>query len=291
MLKSIWDDIVYQFRQGGVITRLIFVLLAVFLGFETLHLILWATHRDDLYNKIYYLFALPVSFGKLLTQPWSALTWMFMHADIWHIFYNLLWLYWFGEIYQLYMRERRALPIFVFGSLAGGALFMVLSILLPPLRAGGEGYLVGASAGIYAIMFAATALNPDHGVNLFLLGRVPIKYIAVASFLISYVAITHGNAGGMISHIGGAIFGFAYIKSLQAGTDWFTPLDKIAGLFNKSSKLKATHVRGKDAQTEKKDLTSGEQRRLDEILDKISRSGYNSLSKEEKDFLFKYSNK
>jgi membrane associated rhomboid family serine protease len=292
MFKSIWDDIVYQFKQGSVIVRLIFTFVAVFLGFETLHLVLWGMHRDDLYNTIYYLFALPVGFSKLLTQPWSAFTFMFMHADVWHIFYNLLWLYWFGEIYQLYMRDKRAFPLFVFGSMAGGLLFMLLSLLLPPLRViGADSYLVGASAGIFAIMFAATALNPDHGVNILFFGRVPIKYIALVSFLISYVTITHGNAGGMISHIGGALFGFGYIKSLQAGTDWFTPLDKIAGLFHRRSKLKATHVRGRDTQPEKKDLTSGEQKKLDEILDKISRSGYNSLSKEEKDFLFKYSNK
>ena len=119
MFKSIWNDIIYQFRQGSVIVRLIFVFIAVFLGFETLHLILWGMHKDELYNTIYQLFALPASFRQLATQPWSAVTFMFMHADVWHIFYNLLWLYWFGEIYQLYMRDRRALPIFVFGSLMG----------------------------------------------------------------------------------------------------------------------------------------------------------------------------
>ncbi|MCW3126524.1 MAG: rhomboid family protease GlpG [Bacteroidetes bacterium] len=290
MLKNIWDDIVNQFKQGSAVTRLIIAFIVVFIGFETLHLILWASHQLELYYTIYSFFALPPAFGKLLKQPWSAFTWMFMHADVGHIFFNLLSFYWFGEIYQLYMRDRRVFPLFIFGSLTGGFLFMLLSLLLPAMR-GSEVPLVGASAGIFAIMFAATALNPDHGVNILFFGRVPIKYVALVAFLISFVAITHGNAGGMISHIGGALFGFLYIKSLQAGTDWFTPLDKIGGLFNRSKKLKATHVRGKSGSEEKKDLTTGEQKRLDEILDKISRSGYNSLSKEEKEFLFKYSNK
>ena len=290
MFKSIWDDIVYQFKQGSVTTRLISICVAVFLLFETLHLILWAGGNDLLFFRINNLFALPASLGTLITQPWSLLTFMFMHADVWHIFYNMLWLYWFGEIYQLYMRDRRLMPIFIFGSIAGGALYIGLSYVIPPLRASIDySYLVGASAGIFAIVFAATALNPDHRVNLFLIGPVPIKYIALASFVLSYVAIAHGNAGGMISHIGGALFGFTYIKALQSGTDWFKPLDRIAGLFKPKSKLKATYVN--TGRNKKEELSGNEQRRLDEILDKIAKSGYNSLAKEEKDFLFKYSNK
>jgi len=201
----------------------------------------------------------------------------------------MLWLFWFGEIYQLYMRDRGLLPIFIFGSLAGGALMIALSYIIPPLRAQmGFTYTVGASAGIFAIVFAATALNPDHRINIFLIGPVPIKYIALASFVISYVAITHGNASGEISHIGGAIFGFFYIKSLRSGIDWFTPLDKIAGIFRRRSKLKATYVSTKGP---KDGPSESEQKRVDAILDKIAQSGYNSLSKEEKDFLFKFSNK
>lgn len=290
MFKSVWEDIVYQFKQGSVIVRLISICAGVFLFTETIHLFCWASGSEAVYMRYYQLFALPVSFATLLTQPWSAITFMFLHADVWHILFNMLWLYWFGEIYQLYMRDRRLLPLFIFGSLVGGLLFMLISMMLPPLQAGiAGGYLVGASAGIYAIMFAATALNPDHGVSVILFGRVPIKYIALASFLLSYVTITHGNAGGMISHIGGALFGYLYIKSLQAGTDWFRPLDGLAGLFKPKSKLRATHVAQKSSSATT--ANSSEQKRLDEILDKINKSGYNSLSKEEKEFLFKFSNK
>jgi membrane associated rhomboid family serine protease len=289
MFKSIRDDIVYQFRQGSIITRLISICIGIFLLFETLHLILWAGGNELLYSRIYHLFALPSSFSNFLIQPWSGITFMFMHADVWHIFYNMLWLYWFGEIYQLYMHDRRALPIFVFGSLTGGALIMVLSYIIPPLRATIDvSYTVGASAGIFAIVFAATALNPDHRINLFLIGPVPIKYIAVGSFVLSYIAITHGNAAGEISHIGGAIFGFAYIKSLQAGTDWFVPLDKIARLSRPKNKLKATYI---NTGNRREGPSDSEQKKLDDILDKIAKSGYNSLSKDEKDFLFKFSNK
>lgn len=206
----------------------------------------------------------------------------------------MLWLYWFGEIYQLYMRDKRALAVFFGGGLAGAALSIAAYHVLPPLRPLIPGAtLVGASAGIEAIMFAATALNPDHRIRLFLIGEVPLKFVAIAVFILNYVAITYGNAGGEIAHIGGAIFGFTYIKSLQAGMDWFSILDRVPRLFSRSGRnMKATHVsRGAAAAATKNDRPSSEQKRLDEILDKISKSGYNSLSKEEKDFLFKYSNK
>lgn len=289
MFKSIWDDIVDQFRRGSAVTGLIIICVAVFLVFETLHLVLWAMGNEALYTTIYNLFALPPSFRVFITQPWSAITFMFMHAGVSHIFFNMLTLFWFGEIYRLYMRDKRLWPIFIFGSLAGAALYMALSYVFIPLRAAIDfSHLVGASAGILAIVFAATALNPDHDVNLLFIGRVPLKYIAIAVFLLSYVGITHGNAGGMIAHIGGAIFGFAYIKALQSGTDWFKPLDKIGAVFKPKSKLKATYVNT----GARKDKPSGsEQQKLDAILDKIAKSGYGSLNKEEKDFLFKFSNK
>lgn len=289
MFKSIWDDIVGQFRRGSVVTVIMIVCVTVFLVFETLHLALWATGHELLYQTIYNLFALPPSFRIFITQPWSAVTFMFMHADVWHIFFNMLTLYWFGEIYQLYMRDRRLWPVFIFGSIAGAALFMGLSYVVIPLKATIEfSHLVGASAGILAIVFAATALNPDHDVNLLLIGRVPLKYIALGVFLLSYVGITHGNAGGMIAHIGGAIFGFTYIKALQSGTDWFKPLDKIGSLIKPKSKLKATYV---NTGPRREEPTASEEKRLNAILDKMGKSGYASLNKEEKDFLIRYSNK
>ena len=289
MFKSIWDDIVYQFRQGSVFTVLIGICVAVFLVFETLRLILWSGGHLPQYEYIYDLFALSARTSTFIRHPWSLITFMFMHADVWHIFFNMLSLYWFGEIYQLYMRDRRALAVFMGGSMAGGLLFILLSNIIPPLRASIDIPLVGASAGILSILFATTALNPDHRINILLIGPVPIKYLSIVFFLISFAAIAHGNAGGEISHIGGAIFGFAYIKSLQSGVDWFTPFDKITGLFQPKSKLKATYVN--NGKNKKDEPTDSEQKRVDAILDKIAKSGYNSLSKEEKDFLFKFSNK
>lgn len=294
MFKSVWDDIVDQFSKGSVILRIIIVCIAVFIGMETLHIILWSTGRQDLYTAIYRWFALPYDLSVFITRPWTIVTYMFLHAGIGHILYNMLWLYWFGEIYQLYMRDRRALAIFFGGGVIGAALSVTAYHILPPLRPYiASSSLVGASAGIEAIMFAATALNPDHRIRIFMVVELPIKFVAIAVFLLNYVAITYGNAGGEIAHIGGALFGFTYIRSLQAGVDWFAILDKIPNLFSRSARnMKATHVsRGAAAAGNRSERPTSEQKKLDEILDKISKSGYNSLSKEEKDFLFKYSNK
>lgn len=292
MLKSFWEDIVHQFRMGSVIIRLIIICIAIFVCMETLHLILWGSQHEALYATIYHWVALPYDLSVLIRKPWTIISYMFVHAGVGHILYNMLWLYWFGEIYQLYMRDRRALAVFIGGGLAGAALSITAYHILPPLKPlVPEATLVGASAGIEAIMFAATALNPDHRIRLFFIGEVPLKFVALGIFILNYVAITYGNPGGEIAHIGGAIFGFTYIKSLQSGRDWFAPLDWVSRLFSRSGRnMKATHV-SRGTSVTHQERPSSEQKRLDEILDKISKSGYSSLSKEEKDFLFKYSNK
>jgi membrane associated rhomboid family serine protease len=272
-----------------MIIKIILACILIFVSFETFHLICWVSKSDAFYLKVYKYFAQPISIHRILLQPWSILSFMFMHADVSHILWNMLFLFWFGEIYQIYMREKRILPLFVFGSLAGAALCIIMCHLLPPLRPSvATGDLVGASAGVQAIMFAATALHPEHRVKMLFIGYIPLKYVSVGFLLMDYLALTYGNPGGMIAHLGGSIFGYLYIKSLQSGTDWFKPLDKIMALFKPKSKLKATYVNTTDRRAEP---SVSEQKKLDMILDKIAKSGYNSLSKEEKEFLFRFSNK
>ena len=272
-----------------MVLRIIILCIAVFVGFETFHFICWIQKDEALYENVRRYLFIPASFHQLIKQPWSVITFMFMHEDVEHILWNMLFLYWFGEIYQLYMKDRRVLPIFVFGSIAGSALSIALYHVLPPLKPRiGIAYMLGASAGVQAVMWAATALNPEHKVRMLFIGYIPLKYVAVGFSLMDYLALTYGNAGGEIAHIGGAIFGYTYILSLRAGADWFRPLDMIASLFRPKSKLKATYI---NSAAKREAPSDSEQKRVDTILDKIAKSGYNSLSKEEKDFLFKYSNK
>lgn len=290
MFRSIWDDIVYQFKQGSVILQIILICITVFIAFETIHFFYWASGNAKGYEPIIKFFALPLSIHQIALHPWSIVTSMFMHADVNHILWNMLFLYWFGEIYQLYMPNKRIWPLFIFGDIAGTVIALIAYHILPPLKHEvSTAYMVGASAGINSIMFAATALNPNHRVKMLFIGKIELKYVTVAFFIMDYLALTYGNAAGEIAHIGGAIFGFAYIRSLQAGTDWFVFLDKIAALFKPKSKLKVSYV---NTGKERKDTQSdSEQQRVDAILDKMNKSGHNSLTKEEKEFLFKFSNK
>jgi membrane associated rhomboid family serine protease len=288
MFQSIWQDIKSQFSGGSMIIRIILVCVAVFIASETVHLICWIGDREALYYSFVHWLSLPLSFHTLIRQPWSVFTFMFMHGDVGHIFGNMLFLYWFGQVYYLYMYNKRALAIFFFGSLFGSALALTLAHIVPPMRHDLGNYMLGASAGVQAIMFAATAINPEHRVRVFLIGEVPIKYVAVGLALMDYLALTYGNAEGMIAHIGGAVFGYLYIKSLQAGTDWFKPLDRMLALVKPKSKLKVSHI---NKSVHKPAHKLDAERRLNQILDKINKSGYNSLSQEERDYLVKYSNK
>lgn len=288
MSNTFLQDTKNTFARFSIVAKLIAICVSFFLVFETFRLFSWSVGNTSFYEFIFRKASLPLYLAAIVYQPWSLISFMFMHDGLWHIVGNMLWLFWFGEIYMLYMNERRLLEVFIGGSLAGAALALLAYALIPPLKlVAPASYMVGASAGIEAIVFAATALNPNHEVRLFSFLRVEIKYIALLSFLTNYASITHGNAGGVIAHIGGAIFGFLFIKSLQNGTDWFAVFKNP---FEKKMKPSNVFV-NPEKNTSIKKVGDKEQAQIDEILDKINRSGYDSLSKEEKAFLFQYSNK
>jgi len=222
---------------------------------------------------------------------------MFLHENLFHILFNMLWLFWFGEIFVLYMGDKKVLPLYILGGLAGASMYVLVYNIIPVFRGSVDlSYMLGASASIYAIVFAAATINPNHEINLILIGPVRIKYIALISLLLDIISIPHGNAGGYIAHAGGALSGFLYIKALQSGYDFFAPFaavyNGIANLFRPGRKVKVSYKNLQGTSTSaSKQRGKNEQEKVDEILDKIARSGYDSLTKEEKDFLFHYSKK
>jgi len=209
---------------------------------------------------------------------------MFLHVSFGHIFFNLLWLYWMGRLFIEYMGEKRFIYTYIIGGFCGGLLFLLIYGFSFPQPA----LLMGASAGIMAVIIAVAALIPDYEMNLLFIGPVKLKWIALASFIITSVVDFGVNSGGKVAHIGGALFGLLYTWQYRKGNDiaekLSTAFSSIGGVFTGSGnkKAKLTRSRGGRATPEK-------QRRIDDILDKISRSGYESLSKEEKEFLFKSS--
>ena len=241
------------------------------------------------FNKTEYIAAyaneylsLPSNLHQLIIRFWTPFTYMFMHADIWHILFNMLWLYWFGQIFEEFLGKTRTIGLYLLGGLAGGVLFVVAFNLLPLFSYVKQvSHVVGASASVMAIVVAAATIAPNYTISLLLLGPVKIKWIAVFYVAVDFLSTTGPNAGGQIAHLGGALIGFMYVKQLQRGNDWIAG---ITGLFKPKSKLKVASTN-----RERSITTTPRQDEVDAVLDKISRSGYDSLNTHEKEILFRAS--
>jgi membrane associated rhomboid family serine protease len=293
---SILKDIKYQFRYGNMVMKLIFVNFGVYLFFSIFYLVSFLFQDTSLYQMLLMKLETPASLHNLAQQPWSLISYMFLHTAFFHVLFNMLWFYWFGGIFVLYLGDKKILPLYFLGGLAGALIYILAFNFIPVFwPAVDASYMLGASASIFAIVFAAATLNPDYEVRLLFLGTLRIKYIALGSLLLDIINIPNGNAGGYIAHVGGALTGFIYIKALRGGFDVSSPLtksfDKVVTLFKRRPKVKMTYKNTDWESSAIRDKAIDDQKRLDEILDKISRTGYDGLTKAEKDFLFHYSNK
>lgn len=227
---------------------------------------------------------LPASFTLLATRFWTPITYMFMHDGIFHILFNMLWLYWMGQLFEEYLGNKRIVSLYILGGLAGALFFLLAYNFLPAFANSGlrSVYIAGASASVLAIVVATATLLPDYTIFMMFIGPVKLKWLAIAFVLIDFLSIVGPNAGGEIAHLGGALLGFIYIKQLKRGNDWS---GSITGLFKPKAKIK---VVSKNANYKDKP-SAPRQDEIDTILDKISQSGYDSLSKQEKEILFRAS--
>jgi membrane associated rhomboid family serine protease len=307
IFSSIWSDVQQQYRYGNMVVRLILLNVVVFLGVHLSDLFLrLAGSRFDL-----AWLSMPMEAGKLLNKLWTPITYMFLHWDFWHLLWNMLFLYWFGRILQDLLGNRRILPVYFYGGLAGAALAFALLNVMPDQNGV---ILLGASAGVSAVLMAAATLAPDYQIMLFI-WPVRIKYIAMARIVLDLIAVKgFVNTGGSVAHLGGVVLGYAFIKLLQNGTDLSLgfnraqdALNDLAGSLGQRRKgPRVAHRRGGTAspgdaaravrrqrkprqKVEVADGFADKQARVDQILDKIGRSGYDSLSHEEKEFLFRFS--
>lgn len=295
---GIWGDIRQEFQRGDIITRLIFVNIAVFLFLNLSALIAKVfLNQPDIAAAITRQFMIPADPGKLLTRPWTILTHMFSHLGFFHILFNMLWLFWMGRIFTTFQSQKKILPLYIVGALAGALAFVVMFNLIPYYaQDAGTAAALGASAGVMAIVVATATLVPNYQIHLLLIGAVQLKWVALVAVVLDVLSMSGTNAGGSIAHLGGALFGYLYIRQLQSGTDLLKApaawLDSLATLFSGRSGTRMRKV--KSATTSKRSPrkqppTDSQQERLDMILDKISKSGYDGLSKEEKEFLFRFS--
>ena len=293
---SIWDDTKREFRSGNVISQLIIVNVAVFLIINIVYVVVVLIHSDRLIpeatrTSILSWIALPGGWMPLLERPWTLITHMFVHFGIFHILFNMLCLYWFGRIIQEFIGNKKILPLYILGGVSGAFLLLLSYTLFPGLS---PAPAFGASAGVLAIIVAAATLVPDYTIFLLFFGAVRLKYIAFFMIVIDLVSIPGLNSGGHIAHLGGALFGYIFIKQLQVGHDWSQPFNNffeaIGNFFRARRQPRVVHkTRKEERKKRSSDVSEGKQQQIDAILDKIARSGYDSLTKEEKEFLFKVS--
>ncbi len=288
---SIGQEIIESFKKGNVLTRFIYLNISVFLIFALIHLIeyLLLGNTDSIWSNY---FSVPSNLSVLAIQPWSPLTYMFLHTNFLHILFNMLWLYWFGKIFLERLSSSNFVSVYILGGLVG-ALFYILAFnsfsVFQPMAL--NSYALGASASVMAIVFAITFLIPEYKVYLVFLGEVKLKYIALFSIVLDLISIPVGNAGGHIAHLGGALFGFVFIYYYKKGiliTKWMeTAWEKLIDSTQSKPKMKVTYRKTGHSDIDYNTRKVSDQAKVDAILDRISRSGYASLSKEEKEFLFK----
>lgn len=291
MSVTILSDIKGKFQEGDFVWSIIILCGIVFLITFTVNIIGISLGNATLMDIVSAYFAIPLSFQQFVTQPWTLFTHVFFHRGPGHLFVNVLMFYWFGQIYQLYLGNKYGWKIFIGGGVFGGLAAFFAFQALPFLRpAAIYTNLVGASGGIEAIAFAATAINPEHEIRLLFIGRVKLKYIALFSLLLNYLGVLGGNAAGVIAHLGGAAWGYWYMREIQKGRDVLGSLTTIKKMFDRKPSMKILRNETQTMASESKQPQSDKtQEQLDAILDKISSSGYDSLSQEEKTFLFQYS--
>ena len=298
-MANIIEEIKQSFSKGNFLTRLIYINAGVFLLVKLLTIIL-----SVLGSSMYWItyLELPAFFQTLIRQPWSIITYMFMHHDFIHLIFNLLTLYWFGKIFTEYFSQKQLVGLYFLGGI-GGAIFYILAYnFTPALKANiFFSYLIGASASVMAIIFALVRFIPNEEVRLALIGPVKLKYLGIAMLVLDIIGTTSVNAGGSISHIGGAITGYLFATSIiKSGKDITEPINKIItfinGLFYRRQKPKFTVHRNTTKTDEEWNVENNNRKRenneeIDKILDKIRKSGYANLTDEEKKRLFDLSNK
>ncbi|HYF32416.1 MAG TPA: rhomboid family intramembrane serine protease [Chitinophagaceae bacterium] len=284
-------------QDGNHLVNLVVIIGVVFMIFKLIFVIYHLAQLDKTayYTHIFDWFRLPAEFDRMMTRPWTIITYMFMHDGVFHVLGNLLWLWAFGYIMQDLAGNGKIIPIFLYGGFAGALFFLASYNIIPKLVADAPGStLEGASAGVMAVAVATTMLAPDYRIFPMLNGGIPLWVLTVIFVIIDFATLPVSNTGGHIAHIAGAATGFVFIYQMRKGNDWSTWMNAVfnwaGNLFNpnkpqkaKPQKQKYFYKVGKTSPYKK--VPNVTQKRIDEILDKINMKGYRFLTEEEKEIL------
>ena len=299
MANPLVEDFKAKFRSGNPITRLILINVALFLFVSIFRIITFLSGESGIFILVEEFIkdnlAISLSFVDLAQKPWTLITYMFTHFSLMHIFWNMITLYWFGQLFINYTNSKKLIPLYLLGGISGALLTLILFTAIPAFQPFIGAPMIGASAGVTAIIVATATLIPNVNMNMMFIGPVKLIYVALFVIFIDVLNVaSYDNIGGNISHLGGALMGYLFIFQYKRGIDFSKGINRffdwISGLLSikPKSKMKVAYKR-KVTDEEYNYNKKVEQENIDRILDKISKSGYESLSKSEKEILFKAS--
>lgn len=289
--NNILEGLKSFFMQKTILSRLMQINIVIWLICLFVSVFTWLFNISDI-SFVTKLFAVPSDISALAEKPWSVFTYMFLQEAFWHhLFFNMLMLYYGGRIFLQYFSQKQLLLTYIFGGLVG-ALFFILAFNAFPVfeNMKGQAVALGSSASVLSILIAAATYRPEYTLNLFLLGKVKMKWVAIVFVVIDFLSISKGNSGGHIAHLGGALWGFLYAYMLKNDFDIYKIFKKKAKIRIKTVNSDNYHARPKTDEQYNAERAM-EQEETDRILEKIAKSGYSSLSDKEKEFLFRQSKK
>lgn len=291
-MSSFINNIKNDAFHGNYLTRLLYLNIGIFLMYSISNAIVSiSTAEVGFIPKLADdVLALPSSPWKLVTRPWTLLTYMFTHFNFRHILFNMLILYFSGKMLMEYLGQKRMLALYIYGGIGGGLLYIILYNISPLL---GTGSMVGASAGCIAVLVAGATYLPNMPVRLWGIFEVKYWMLAAGIVLLDILGLTGTNAGGHIAHLGGAIVAYFFIRSMRNGHEWnvylFQVIDAIRNMLYRSKRKRKGFKFGEQNYSHFEEVKTNDTSKMDAILDKIKDKGYDSLSKEEKEYLFKIS--
>lgn len=310
-MAGVFPDFKERFRRGTMPVRFIYLNVGIFLLLSVYRVVCWLFGISSVsaHDWVQGNLSLPSDLTRLALHPWTVLTYMFLHADVWHLFFNMLCLYGFGMLFLQFFSARHLRGLYILGGLFG-ALFFVSAQIFPAFR-GHDTILVGASASVLALIAALGTAQPNFTVRLLLFGGIRMKYVAWGLVVLSFLSVPGGNAGGEVAHLGGAFCGWMFARLLQRGWDPTKGINWVFDLFQgiykpripkrKSSpkgqkyrvnpEMKVHSAKRPEEWRSPGSAPAGEKQDISPILDKLKRSGYGSLSAEEKKRLFEASRK
>jgi membrane associated rhomboid family serine protease len=294
MENTFIDTLKQRFREGDVLMKFIYINIAFFVVIRLATLVFTLFNITGV-DFLTYL-QVPSEVVLLLVRPWTLFTYMFTHYDFLHILFNMLWLYWFGRIFLQYLNERQLGGLYLLGGISGAILFVLSYNIFPYFSTlQGSSYLMGASGAVMAVVFAISFYKKDYEIQLLLIGRVKLIYLALFTLGVDLLAITSDNAGGHLAHIGGALFGIWFAMRIQKGKDLTRPMNRLVDWFvnlvRRKPKMKVTVNPRSETDMQYNTRKQQNTAELNVILDRLRQSGYESLSGEEKRKLFDASKK